>query len=308
MSHEAYVRGSLIAWSSSLAVTPAEMWAFDQSQFKSINGDEGGSWAPSSVITIGGQGFDVTGPFNAANVQAATFQSGALADIQSGAEVRFDSGSLMVGLSGSLTQWAGTFQFTSGAIVEFDTGVDPGYTAPRNYVKRGVELAWATTGAILASSTPTALDAWVGALPTTSGGQPSARGPVVFTKLSLTLTTEQMQLKLPHLIDGSTLTGVVLETSGPTGTPATYPTYIVIRTNALGGIVTLCSGGAVTDSHSPWSAFAATTIVCDQNNVIDLSQYTYAIHCTFPAVNSGSGANLAISDVAATYSVSKIRP
>jgi hypothetical protein len=59
MAHGALLRASQGLWVG--IVTQAEFWAFDNGQFKSINGDEGGTWAPSSPIVIGGSGLQVTG-------------------------------------------------------------------------------------------------------------------------------------------------------------------------------------------------------------------------------------------------------
>lgn len=54
MAHNTLVRINLTQWSSQLAVMPAELYALDQACFKSINGDEGGVWSPTSAITIQG--------------------------------------------------------------------------------------------------------------------------------------------------------------------------------------------------------------------------------------------------------------
>lgn len=61
MAHNTLVRASLAAWGANATITAAELWALDMGQFVGINGDAGGTWAPSSVITIGGSGLTVTG-------------------------------------------------------------------------------------------------------------------------------------------------------------------------------------------------------------------------------------------------------
>ncbi|MEI9950614.1 MAG: hypothetical protein WDO74_16960 [Pseudomonadota bacterium] len=63
MAHNTRIRPNLAAWTPFSAVLPSEFAAFDESQFHSINGDEGGLWLPSSKIILGGAGLDVTGPF-----------------------------------------------------------------------------------------------------------------------------------------------------------------------------------------------------------------------------------------------------
>lgn len=60
MAHFNRVRTSGL-WVSSSVLLPAEMEAFDANQSKAVNGDEGGVWAPSDPIEIGGDGLKVTG-------------------------------------------------------------------------------------------------------------------------------------------------------------------------------------------------------------------------------------------------------
>jgi hypothetical protein len=54
MSHNAYVRGSLANWATGSQVSAQNFWDLDQYCYSAINGDAGGTWSPSSVITIGG--------------------------------------------------------------------------------------------------------------------------------------------------------------------------------------------------------------------------------------------------------------
>jgi hypothetical protein len=60
MAHHALIRPTEASWTG--VVLQSEWWAIDQGIYKSINGDEGGSWAPSSQIVIGGSGVSLTGP------------------------------------------------------------------------------------------------------------------------------------------------------------------------------------------------------------------------------------------------------
>lgn len=62
MSHFSFTRPGGV-WSSFSDLLSGEMADIDAKTFKAINGDDGGTWAPSSVITVGGQGLDVTGSF-----------------------------------------------------------------------------------------------------------------------------------------------------------------------------------------------------------------------------------------------------
>jgi hypothetical protein len=56
LSHFSLTRPS---WVSGTALYAFELAAIDAKTFKAINGDEGGTWAPSSVITVGGSGMTV---------------------------------------------------------------------------------------------------------------------------------------------------------------------------------------------------------------------------------------------------------
>lgn len=60
MAHNAYVGGSLAGWALGTGVSAAKFWEIDQAQFKAINGDDGGVWAPTGTITIGGKGLKLT--------------------------------------------------------------------------------------------------------------------------------------------------------------------------------------------------------------------------------------------------------
>lgn len=49
-------------WTTGSALQPGEMELFDANLSKAINGDEGGPWAPTSPIELGGAGIKITGP------------------------------------------------------------------------------------------------------------------------------------------------------------------------------------------------------------------------------------------------------
>jgi hypothetical protein len=67
MAHFTRVRTTGM-WTVSV-LDPTELEKFDANQFAAINGDAGGTWAPSAVITIGGSGIALTGVASfAANV------------------------------------------------------------------------------------------------------------------------------------------------------------------------------------------------------------------------------------------------
>lgn len=62
MSHNAFIRVPDGIWAA-IPVLHGELTQMDQTLFKCVNGDDGGTWAPSSLITIGGHGLNVTADF-----------------------------------------------------------------------------------------------------------------------------------------------------------------------------------------------------------------------------------------------------
>lgn len=61
MAHHSYTRvgGN---WTDGVdTLTAADLEDFEQKIFESINGDEGGTWAPSGTVVIGGSGVDLQG-------------------------------------------------------------------------------------------------------------------------------------------------------------------------------------------------------------------------------------------------------
>ena len=133
MPHNALVRGGVGSggWTN-YAVLHAVMEQVDQYCFQSINGDLGGTWAPSSVITIGGSGLTVTGQFTANGVVTvggvATFTSNVT--LQAGATVwntllidgshtgqsTLNASALLLGNAGSTLTWHGAATFDTGAL------------------------------------------------------------------------------------------------------------------------------------------------------------------------------------------------
>lgn len=76
MSHNAYVRAGGV-WNTLTDFHAAEAALLDIGQFKSINGDDGGTWAPAGLIMIGGAGLTMAGPFNVTDTSGSVF-AGAL--------------------------------------------------------------------------------------------------------------------------------------------------------------------------------------------------------------------------------------
>lgn len=77
MAHFIRVRTSGF-WTTNSTLLSTEMESFDAQLYKAVNGDDGGVWAPSSIIEIGGSGLKVTGVLTITG--AATFSGGVTAN------------------------------------------------------------------------------------------------------------------------------------------------------------------------------------------------------------------------------------
>lgn len=89
MAHLGYRKGPSGSWLGVTEILPADMTYFDQTLAKCVNGDEGGTWAPTSPIIIGGSGLT-------ANLVGTTHVlSGGHLTIDAGATLNFASGSAL---------------------------------------------------------------------------------------------------------------------------------------------------------------------------------------------------------------------
>lgn len=295
-------------WTGPATVTPTEMGLVDAQGKAAINGDGGGTWAPSLVITIGGLGLTVSGPFTFTDLNgASTIASGGSITVASGGDIILNSGAILAGSAGSTIGTSGTLEVNSTGTFQLDGSVDPTYGTPRTVVKKGLVLLGTTyggaNGATL-SSPPTTADVWYDI----SGG------PAVVTRGLLVQTTQAFNLGIPAIetMTGATLVSVKLVTYGLNGlVPTAYPAYNVFRSNGA-STVQLLSTGAVTDHHStptPWLlTLDTTTYTCDQNNTnLDPGTFKYYVVATLPANNSSTGAQMGVLEVIATYSVPSLR-
>jgi len=120
MSHNAYVREFGI-WNPGV-VFHGELQALDQTLFKAINGDDGGTWAPLIPIIIGGAG--LTSRF----VGTSFMQNGSVLHFNSGSTLTMDGGSqafisadLTLNSGSTLTSF-GTVTIASDALLEAAAG------------------------------------------------------------------------------------------------------------------------------------------------------------------------------------------
>jgi len=93
-------------------VLGSELRALDTGQFESINGDQGGTWAPAALIIIGGAGLQVTGPLTIDDLQNSHITNGHALTVDSGAYIHIASGGNVnvQGAGGFTVDAAGTGQ------------------------------------------------------------------------------------------------------------------------------------------------------------------------------------------------------
>lgn len=95
MAHNTRIRSGGL-WITGSTITQDELEQLDQAQYEAINGDDGGTWAPAAVITIGGSGVTITGPAQLSDVIAATWNAGGLATFTgAGTIATFDNSALL---------------------------------------------------------------------------------------------------------------------------------------------------------------------------------------------------------------------
>lgn len=117
--HNTFVRSSLIAWQADATLTALELWQLDQNGESAVNGDDGGTWAPSAEIIIGGAGLEVQGPLVVADCVNFEQTNGVLL-ISAPAVLRIGSGGLLEAVSGA------DVDIESGATLNVDGTLDIG--------------------------------------------------------------------------------------------------------------------------------------------------------------------------------------
>lgn len=142
-------------------------------------------------------------------------------------------------------------------------------------------------------------------------------------QLPLLLTTATASTGHYHIqeierpIAGATLTSVNLVTgySVANATGMTVAKYQVVRwtyTGNTGVVVGLISGGFQDDNHNTSEANAGTiktqTMTCNQNNVIDTSQYRYGVLVRHPNNATSNDATLGVLEMTSSYTVTSLRP
>lgn len=101
------------------ALTEIDLESFEAKMFKAINGDEGGSWAPSAAIVIGGSGITFQGANH--NIDnGATITMEALGTIESAGLIKVDGATAEIRVGGA----GGAINVNAGGAININTGGD----------------------------------------------------------------------------------------------------------------------------------------------------------------------------------------
>jgi hypothetical protein len=198
LAHNARIHTAVTGWPPGYVVTQADWLTIDTLLFQAANFDLGGTWAPASVITIGGAGvvltakttFDGDTEFNAQNqfddivvfsgTSFVTASGNVVCDAAS--TVEFQSGFTVstgdiVVTAGDVTVTAGSVAITAGGLTVGGATIVQGFTA------LGATSLAAATAVSLGVASVIVLDATT--LSTTSAVTAAFAGPV---NVSNTLT------------------------------------------------------------------------------------------------------------------------
>lgn len=125
MAHFVLTRASLAAWGATPAVLAAEFWSLDNQVYKAINGDEGGTWAPAAVITVGGSGLTVTGPSSLTNCSDITIDNGTFDMTGTGVITISDTVAVNLSNTATINLGSGTrINANSGSFIDIESGAD----------------------------------------------------------------------------------------------------------------------------------------------------------------------------------------
>lgn len=122
MAHFIYPAGTPLGVVPFGYVFPSSEWQSTIRQvYKAINGDEGGTWAPSSYIVVGGSGFSLTGTGHQLAASARlTVQSTAEIRVANGGLVKLDGtgGDILMKVAGGIA----TIEAETGTVIKVNAG------------------------------------------------------------------------------------------------------------------------------------------------------------------------------------------
>lgn len=242
MAHHSRVRGSGDAWAS---ILPSELASLDALLRACVNGVDGGAYAPAGLITIGGSGLVCSGP-------------------------------LTVARGGTLVSSNGTLQFSPS--------IFPQLSATHSGRTRTVMYPFA-------AARPIPYSLW---RPRRDSSGMQAVAPTYISWQNPTVV-QPSSLSLPiRAENGGTIAQVTVNfrVGAPhTSIPGTLPAARLLRVDINGNAVPCTSVASGADSNgwvyvpkpssgAAWFNLGAAqsfTLTCDQNNVVDVTQYTYRL-------------------------------
>ena len=242
MGHHAYTRvgGN---WTDSVdTLTAADLESFEAKIFKSINGDDGGTWAPAGTLVIGGAGVDLQG---ANHVLSGTLTVDG--DIQLDGVLEVGSGLGSVTFGGTTGRpLLGSRSLTRVCPLSF--GVSPGADWAN----------WAVIGP-------------------TSGG--SAAGGVQYSQTTAAVAMFRLDALPNGATLNSVVVNVIGNVTG--GAPGTMPTLKAWKVHTQTGACTQL-GATTTDVYVDEATFEASHVmsVAGLSEVVDRTAYDYLIEVT----------------------------
>jgi hypothetical protein len=305
MPHNSRVRGSSDAWAN---ILPSELETIETNLAGAINGVEGSTHSPPSAITISGSGLEVTGPLKVDRGGTLTVTAAGAIDLDGGYPSWQASTSYADGTDGDIVT---PTSFNNRRYLCTTPGVSGGTqpTWPTAYAATVTDgsVVWTCIGpdgdypqysASHAGRTPTVVHSLAGGRPVVPGtwrvrnvdGMVQAVAPMM--DISDGNGPQPARWLVPlRMHDTGTVTSVSVSfrVGWPhTALPGKMPGARLMRLPSSGVPQFLTSVAARADQSGylylakPASAAAyagqqTLTIPCDQNNVVDIANYTYVL-------------------------------
>ncbi len=253
-------------WSGSPAVTTAEMADIDSKTERAINGDDGGTWAPTTTIVVGGQGLEVTGVFISSECQGLELTSGEIVvysgaqininsggeieltgdlkvnsggniNVLSGGEIEVRSGALIDAQAGSTLSLAGAIDIESGGILTVKTGASLGILGTATLLIGSTAFLTINAGATVAIAADVT---HTGKVTYSGTGARVVKRLQTVTNANATLTVASCQICRWVTTDGNNYT----LTLGTSPTPSAGEVIEVSRRELLAGNGTVVDGAS----------------------------------------------------------------
>lgn len=229
MSHNDFSRpGGL--WPPTLVPTARDLQWWDELSTESVNGDDGGTWAPVTPVRIGGSGIITTTAPTSIDGGVFTYKGGR-AQLGNNDYPVFTSAQ-----SRDIVMQFDNVRPAIGAVYNYEVSLSP----------RGIQMAY-STGAFNYIPVP---------------------GRCIHTGATLTTVEVTIRIAQPHA-----------------AVPANQPAFGLFRADSgrvfalqslySGTTVALAAGSA--DAYFDLGAPQIITLTCDQNNVVDATNYVYLL-------------------------------